>query len=328
MTTPDDRGKLPDVLKDAQAWVRKLGSGRVSEWEAQAFRHWRDADPAHLAAFQQAARQWQLLERAASSVLSTNAEAARHHRRTLNRTPLGRRAFLGTALGGAAVAGIVAYSPLGMWPAAEQWGADYHTAVGEQRELSLEERVRVTMNTRTSLRRVSDQGESVGLELLDGEAAIEVSDAARRFRVEAGAGRAVATGAAGFEVRYLDGRTCVTCLHGQVGVEHPAGRRLLQARQLALYDGRMISEIANVDPEGVSAWRRGEMVFRQTPLPVVLDEINRYRPGRVLLVGETLRAKTVTARIKVADIETALLQIQHSFDLVARTFPAGVLVLS
>lgn len=52
MTTPDDRGKLPDVLKDAQAWVRKLGSGRVSEWEAQAFRHWRDADPAHLAAFQ------------------------------------------------------------------------------------------------------------------------------------------------------------------------------------------------------------------------------------------------------------------------------------
>jgi len=326
MTISRDRNELPDVSKDAQAWVRKLTSGHASAWEAQAFKRWRDADPTHLAAFQEASRQWQLLASASGKVLDTNAEAARYHRKTLHQPRVGRRAFLGAAIGGAAAAGVAAYSPLGLWPDAGQWGADYRTAVGEQRELTLDGRVSVAMNTRTSLRRVSDQGRTVGMELLEGEAALEVRDNARPFRVVAGLGQAVAE-AAGFEVRYLEGRTCITCLHGKVSVEHPAGQRLLQARQMAVYDGRAISEIASVEPDTLSPWRQGELVFKQTPLPAVLEEINRYRPGRVVLMGNALRTKTVTARIKIAEIETALLQIQYSFDLGARSFPAGVLVL-
>ncbi|QSI33953.1 DUF4880 domain-containing protein [Variovorax sp. RKNM96] len=327
MTTPESLANLPDVLKDAQAWVRKLTSGHVSEWEAQAFRRWRDADPDHLGAFQEAARQWRLLESAAGRVLGTHVEAARYHRKTLHRPRLGRRAFLGTAIGGAAAAGIAAYSPLGLWPAADQWDADYRTAVGEQREVSLEDRVTVAMNTRTSLRRVGGPEQAFGLELIEGEAQIEVPDDAGLVRLNAGRGRVMAR-AASFEVRYLDGRTRVTCLDGQVSVEHPAGRRLLLARQLAVYDSRNISEIGAADADSAAAWRRGEMVFRQTPLHAVLEEINRYRPGRVVLMGEALRDKSVTARIKIAEIETALLQIQHTFDLSARSFPAGVLVLS
>ncbi|WP_411881431.1 FecR family protein [Polaromonas sp. YR568] len=327
MTISRDRNELPDVSKDAQAWVRKLTSGHASAWEAQAFKRWRDADPTHLAAFQEASRQWQLLASASGSVLDTNAQAARYHRKTLHQPRVGRRAFLGAAIGGAAAAGVAAYSPLGLWPDAGQWGADYRTAVGEQRELTLDGRVSVAMNTRTSLRRVSDQGRMAGVELLEGEAALEVRGNAGPFRVVAGLGQVVAE-AAGFEVRYLEGRTCVTCLHGKVGIEHPAGRRLLQARQLAVYDGRAISEIASVEADTLSPWRHGELVFKQTPLPAVLEEINRYRPGRVVLLGNALRPKTVTARIKIAEIETALLQIQYSFDLGARSFPAGVLVLS
>ncbi|MGJ7573604.1 FecR family protein [Variovorax sp. RB2P76] len=327
MTTPDDCNNLPDVLKDAQAWVRKLTSGQVSAWEAQAFKRWRDANAAHLSAFQEATRQWRLLESVSGSVLATDAEAARYHRKTLHQPRVGRRAFLGVAVSGAAVAGVAAYSPLGFWPDAGQWGADFRTAVGEQREVSLDARVTVAMNTRTSLRRIGVQGRMVGVELLEGEAALQVREDAQAFRVMAGVGRVVAE-SADFEVRYLDERICVTCLRGRVNIEHPAGRRLLQARQLAVYDGRAISDIAAVDPDSVSSWRQGELVFKQTPLPVVVGEINRYRPGRVVLVGDAQRAKTVTARIKITEIETALLQIQYSFDLGARTFPAGVLVLS
>ncbi|MGJ7498855.1 FecR family protein [Variovorax sp. ZT5P49] len=327
MTKPDDRNNLPDVHKDAQAWVRKLTSGHVSAWEAQAFKRWRDADTSHLAAFQEATHQWQLLESVSGGVLDTNAEAARYHHKTLHQPRVGRRAFLGVAVGGAAAAGIAAYSPLGLWPAADQWEADYRTAVGEQRELALGDRVTVSMNTRTSLRRVSDHDQPVGVELLEGEAAVEVRADAQPFRVLAGAGRVIAD-VAGFEVRYLDERICVTCLHGKVSIEHPAGRRQLQARQLAVYDSRAISEIGAVDPDNLSPWRQGELVFKQTPLPAVLAEINRYRPGRVMLMGDAMRAKTVTARIKIAEIDTALLQIQYTFDLSVRSFPAGVLVLS
>ncbi|MGJ7542479.1 FecR family protein [Variovorax sp. LT1R16] len=327
MTTPHDHGNLPNVLKDSQAWVRKLTSGHVSEWEAQAFKRWRDADPVHLAAFQEAARQWRLLESVSGSVLSTSAEAARYHRKTLYRPRFGRRAFLSTAIGGAAAAGVAAYSPLGMWPSVEQWGADYSTAVGEQREVSLNDRVAIVMNTRTSLRRVNEQGQSVGVELLEGEAAVEVFGNGQPFRIKAGLGWVIAE-AAGFEVKYLDGRTCVTCLHGQVSVDHPASRRLLQERQLVVYSHQTVSEIAAAVPENISTWRKGELVFEQAPLPAVVEEVNRYRPGRVVLIGDALRAKTVTARIKITEIETALLQIQHTFDLNVRSFPAGLLVLS
>ncbi|MGJ7616682.1 FecR family protein [Variovorax sp. GB4P3] len=327
MMQSGDGNNLPDALKDAQAWVRKLASGHVSEWEAQAFKRWRDTDAAHLAAFREATRQWRLLESVSGRVLATNAEAARYHRKTVHRPRVGRRTFFAAAIGGAAAAGVAAYSPLGLWPDAGQWGADYRTAVGEQREVSLDDRVTVAMNTRTSLRRLSERGQTVGVELLEGEAALEVREDAQAFRVVAGAGRVVAE-AASFEVRYLDGRICVTCLHGRVRVEHPAGRRVLQARQFAVYDARAVSEIAAIEPDALSPWRQGELVFRQMPLPDVLHEINRYRPGRVMLVGDALRTKTVTARIKVTEIETALLQIQYSFDLSARSFPAGVLVLS
>lgn len=327
MTGPGDRNSLPDVLKDAQAWVRKLTSGKVSEWEAQAFTRWRDADPAHLTAFQEATHQWRLLEAVSGRVLDTNVEAARYHRKMLHEPRVGRRAFLGAAVAGTAAAGVAAYSPLGLWPAADQWKADYRTAVGEQRELALQDGVTVAMNTRTSLRRVTGQGQPGGVELLEGEAAVEVRAGARPFRVMAGAGKVIAE-AAGVEVRYLDERVRVTCLHGNASIEHPAGHRQLQARQLAVYDSRAISEIAATDADSLSPWRQGELVFKQMPLPAVLAEINRYRRGRVVLVGDAVRAKTVTARIKIAEIDTALLQIQHTFDLSARAFPAGVLVLS
>lgn len=327
MTTTDDCSNLPDVLKDAQAWVRKLTSGRVSEWEAEAFRRWRDADPLHQSAFQEAAHQWRLLESAVGGVLHSNPAVAQYHRKALHRPRVGRRAFLGTAIGGATAAGIAAYSPFGLWPAAPQWDADYRTAVGEQREVRIDERVAVAMNTRTSLRRTGDSPQTAGLELLEGEAQVDVSSAQQFFRMTAGVGR-VSAQAAEFEVRYLDGRTRITCLQGQVLIEHPAGQRQLQGRQLAVYDSRSISEIAAADVDGALAWRRGEMVFTQAPLPAVLDEINRYRPGRVVLVGDAVRDKTVTARIRIVDIETALLQIQRSFDLSARSLPAGLLLLS
>ncbi len=64
------------------------------------------------------------------------------------------------------------------------------------------------------------------------------------------------------------------------------------------------------------------------PLAQVIDEINRYRPGRVLLMNEAAGGDPVSGRFFVASLESALSQLQHSFQLKARRLPAGVLVLS
>lgn len=334
MTDFSDRSTTPDaLLQDAQAWVRKLNSGAATQWDAQAFRRWRDASPLHQAAFTQARAQWRLLQPALDHLVRTDPEAAKYHRETLRPPPrassLPRRAFLATA-GTAAVAGVAGLavsSPLGLWPAAEDWSADYRTAAGEQRAVDLADQVSVTLNTRTSIRRVAAGGQTVGLELLNGEAAIEMAARDRHFSVQAGVGRSIGESAR-FEVRHLEGRVCVTCLSGRVSIAHPAGNRMLQARQQAVYNTRQISGIAGIDPEDATAWRRGELVFKQAPLYAVVDEINRYRPGRLVLMADGMRSQTLSARFKLAHLDVALLQIQRAFNLSARSLPAGVLVLS
>ncbi|PIF73886.1 FecR family protein [Variovorax sp. 54] len=334
MTTHPPPPTLPETLpetlrEDARAWVRKLHSGAATQWEAQAFRRWRDASPLHQAAFIEARQQWRVLQPALNRLVRTDAEAANLHRETLRKPEAGRRAFLGVAGAAAAagVAGMAVYSPLGLWPAANEWRADWRTAAGEQRAITWSDQIGVTLNTRTSIRRVASDDQAEGLELLNGEAAIEMLPGTRHFSVVAGAGRSIGESAR-FEISRLEGRVCVTCLAGRVRIEHPAGDRLLLARQQAVYRDHSISGIAAADPEVASAWRRGELVFKQAPLSVVLDEINRYRPGRVVLMVDSLRGKTVTATFKLDRLDLALLQMQRSFGLNARSLPAGVLVLS
>ncbi len=64
-----------------------------------------------------------------------------------------------------------------------------------------------------------------------------MQNAGKAFSVIAGAGRSLAESGR-FEIRYLDGKVCVTCLEGSLRVEHPAGFRALQARQQMVYDAQ------------------------------------------------------------------------------------------
>lgn len=341
MTRFSDPDPLADVHKDAQAWVRKLHSGQLTAWEAGAFQRWVQEAPERLPAFQQAQRQWRLLGAAGAELLRRDAALARHHRQVLaSRAAPGRRAFLSFAVGGAGAAAIAAYAPLDLWPGMRLWDADERTAAGELRELKLPGQVQVALNTRTSVRRLAqDDAFMGGLVLIEGEAAVDVpstststptptpTTTAKPFQLVAGVGR-VSARAASFEVRYLDDVVCVTCLTGALKLDHPAGERVLVAAQQLRYNSRSVSGIMAVQAQDGSAWRRGELVFQQTPLPLVIDEINRYRAGRVVLAAEAARRKTVTARIKVADLDTALLQIQHSFRLRATALPSHILILS
>jgi transmembrane sensor len=316
------------LQQEARAWVRLLASGEVKAWDAQGFQRWLRRSPAHKEAFSEARRVWQVMKPAAGDVLRANPKMAAAHARALDRSVLPRRAFMGAAMSAAAVAAVaVVYPPLGLWPSAVELGADYRTATGEQQQIAQAGWAQVTLNTRTSARRQMVDGEMVGLELIDGQAAIDLRGAGRFFSLVAGVGRSVAE-AGRFDVKYLDGKVCVTCLDGGVRVMHPAGVRTLQARQQTVYDTQAISGIAGAEPRDVSAWREGELVFRQTRLADVIAEINRYRSGRVMLANDAVRDRLVSGRFLIASLDTALWQLQHTYKLGARSLPGGLLILS
>lgn len=79
-------------------------------------------------------------------------------------------------------------------------------------------------------------------------------------------------------------------------------------------------------PEQIAAWRRGELVFVKTRLADVLDEINRYRPGRVVLANLSVRDKPVSGSFFINALNVALALMQRSFALNSRALPGGVLL--
>ncbi|MDC8757656.1 FecR family protein [Janthinobacterium fluminis] len=326
--TPPPVDERAALAAQAWDWLRLLNSGDAVAEDADRFRGWVRSSPAHRTAYNEARRRWDGFRQPAGALLRSDPAVAAFFRPRAQRLPApGRRAFLGGAVAAAVAGAAVLRPPLGLWPAPAEWGADERTATGEQRALALAGGVTVTLNTRTSVRRQTAGDATVGLELISGEAAVDVRGAAQVFAVVAGAGRSVA-GFGQFEVRHLDGRVCVTCLDGSVRVEHPAGVRALRARQQTVYDAHAVGEVSGVDAAAVPAWRSGVLVFNETRLADALDEINRYRPGRVVLMNQAARGQAVSGRFAIAALDLALAQLQHVVGLRARTLPGGLTILS
>lgn len=321
--------ETPDALEEqAWSWLRLFASGDVRESDLQRFRRWARSSPAHQTAYASARHKWDQMEPLAAAALRRHPELVARQARTQRGRCVGRRVFLGaTVSAAAAAAAAIVYPPFDLWPMPSEWRADVRTAAGEQKTLALADRVDVMFNTRTSARRDMAGGETVGLHLIHGEAAVDLKGAGRAFAVAAGAG--VSTAETGkFEVRHLDDKVCVTCIAGAVQVRHAAGTRRLQARQQVIYSAAGLSDIADIDPADVSAWRSGLLVFRQARMSHVIDEINRYRPGRVILMKDAVRNKAVSGNFAIASLDLALWQLQQAFGLHAESLVGGLVILT
>lgn len=314
--------------QQARVWLRLFASGKATDDDADRFRRWLRAGPEHKAAFTRAQAAWEDMRASAETWRHTDPRLAALRSGRPRLSSASRRLFLGSAVGAAAAAGVaIAYPPLGLWRMPSEWGADYRTATGEQRTIALADTIEVTLNTQTSIRRQTDRGETVGVELVSGEAAISLEQSGRPFVVAAGIGRS-ASRHGQFEVRYLNDKVCVTCISGAVRVEHPGGARTLAARQQVIYDARAISGTAGIDPDQVAAWRDGLLVLNETRLADAIDEINRYRSGRVILLNDAVRGKRISGSFPIAAMDQTLWQMQHTFGLQARSLVGGVMILS
>ncbi|MBU4630914.1 DUF4880 domain-containing protein [Pseudomonas sp. WS 5411] len=295
--TPDSR-----LHGEARDWLVLLTSGQATVADAKALRQWCAQSPEHAQAFEQAKRLWQQLTPAL-----TEAQAPRH---------FGRRAFLGGALAASAALVMVHISVPGGFAGL---GADYHTAVGEQRRVDLREGISLELNTQTRISRREQ-----GIELLEGEVEVQV---AQPLTVQAGAGWLSASQAR-FNVRNTDHSVCVTCIEGWLAVE-VQGRsvRLDSGRQLT-YDAAGLGPVVTVDTEAVIAWREQVLVFNNATLDTVIDEINRYRPGMLVLLNRELGKRRVQARFSLEQLPGVALLIRDAYGAKCTELPGGVVLLS
>jgi len=323
----DDRAALQ---AQAQDWLVRLTSGRATTVDAQDFKRWCAQSPLHAQVMAEMTRVWDVARPAAEAVAQRMRVAQPPRASVIARAHHpNRRYILGAALAAGAAAFVVVRPPGRLWPALSDMTADYSTGTGEQRQVVLNDAVVVEMNTQTSFNLSHGaEGNVATLDLLSGEAQV-LLDASRAapFTMTVGGGRLVATAASRFNVRATGPEVCVTCMAGSVELNY--GTRVLVAREAEQISyGRHGAEVARApDLSTVNAWRERVLVFNDTPLAAVVDEINRYRPGRLIVTNAELGRRKVQARLRLEQLARIENLIGASYGAKVTTLPAGIVLL-
>lgn len=315
------------IRREAQAWVVRLASQRVTADDAQAFKRWCASSTAHASAFVQARAVWQDLRPAAQRAHDADARAAAVRTAPRHVVRPGRRLFLGTAVAASATY-LAVRPPLALWPAVTELAADFRTGTGEQREVVTAEGVVVQLNTRTRIDRLRADGDMAALELLEGEVEIrtDVAGSTPAVQLTAGDGLVIAERAR-LNVRLIEGQVCVSCLAGRVDVRRGGARTPIDVgRQLVYTDGGSGTE-RFADAAAVSAWRRRQLVFDQTPLAEVVEEVNRYRPGKLILTNADIGRKRVQASFSIDRLDDVIALVREVYRLDVTRLPGGIVLL-
>ena len=187
---------------------------------------------------------------------------------------------------------------------------EFASAPASRVTVTLRDGTRIVMGPSTHLRVPSDFGASTRAVELDGEASFAVvHDAEHPFAVRTA--RAVVRDiGTTFSVRDYagDAESRVVVSEGQVAL----GADVLGARDLATVDaaGR-IAVRHDVDVSRYAAWQQGQLVFEDTPLREVLQELGRTYDLDVTLADSTLGTEPVTASFTDQSADEVLGVVTH-----------------
>ena len=306
---PQSASSLED---EALEWVVRLHTGHVSDRDRRACEAWQRLSPAHQLAFHDAEALWKGIGHVGTAQRSP-AQATRPARLDHYRWwPQLRRWSL--------VACVLLATGWFLWdPLLNQYRvqtADHRTGIGQQEQIVLQDGTGVMLNTDTALN-VAFSPERREVRLLRGEAAFTVTpDRDRPFIVHSGD---VTTRALGtqFVVRRHPHSITVTVSEHAVQVstsrtDTEMPRVLTEGQQASYSEEGGWTPPQAIDSNQLSAWQRGKLIFEDQLLGTVIEELNRYRPGRILILNPALRTLNVTGVFDLTDPDAALRMIQRT----------------
>jgi len=313
---------------DAEAldWVERLNGDDVPVEDIEAYVIWMEADPAHADAYRRLEEAWIASSDAADAVrarFGPEARAAGNGEGLLAAIGAFLRPFVEPSFSpqfAGAVAAAVAVLIVAVQPPSQAPSGNvlvYATEIGARRDVVLEDGSRISLNTATEVVvTLSEQERAV--ELVRGEAFFDVaSDANRPFIVQAGEGQVAVLGTefnvrlteSGFNVAVAEGRVAVSpALEAMSAPEH-----VLTAAQGAAVNTEVASvSLFVVDTDRLTAWRRGQLVYRDTPLSEVVADLSRYVDSDILISEAGLETLAFTG---VLNIDTPEVMVQRLADL-------------
>ncbi|GAA5139322.1 FecR family protein [Alloalcanivorax gelatiniphagus] len=289
--------ELNRIRQQAAEWVVALQTAGADEQDRLRAEcdTWQAKDPRRRQVLEQIQRMWQATE---------PAQARRRQR---------RRRLTGL---GAALLLVLAGAQL-PWA---YWGADYRTAAGEIRTLTLPDGSQVVLNSGSAIDLdYSDSRRTV--KLVRGELLATVAKAPDRpFQVTTRDLTATALGTR-YSVRQEDGFTRVAVQESTVAVTPRHGGDALNLTAGQQADLNRQGVIARADtPRQRPDWADGRLAFSKAPLTEVVERLARHRPG-LLTLDHALTAPDAprfTGVLPANDSDAALALLADTLNLEVR----------
>ncbi|MFJ1299556.1 FecR domain-containing protein [Pseudomonadota bacterium AL_CKDN230030165-1A_HGKHYDSX7] len=299
------------IAREAALWLMRLGEGaHDADTHAECAR-WRARSQMHEHA-------WQRAQRINTLFGQLPAELARG---ALARPDMSRRKALKT------MAVLIAAGPLGWagWRSAREqgWLAEYRTAAGERRAITLADGTRVHLNTGTAV------DVSYGDPVLGGDTLVHLR--AGEIYVEAAAPCAVRTRQgsvrarhAHFSVRQSDTQCLVDVTQGEISVQPAladmagvAPHRMVAPARARL-DAAGLHDLPAGAPNALPDWMRGVLHARDMRLDAFVTELARYRQG-VLRCDPDVAALRLSGTFQLENIDGILRALPALLPVQVRT---------
>lgn len=307
---PQDQVDHKAIRDQASLWLARLDSGSA---DVEAFEHWREAHPAHAAAFARTVRLWSRIGRPLSS-LDVPTKAAP--------SAPSRRGFLRAAgvVTGASVIGAGAFASKTFARSTAS------TRPGERRRITLGDGVAIDLNTDSKVSwRWAEGAPCVWLDR--GEAAVTV-DGSSQSPCVLKAGDVTADLSIGeFNARLRGGSLNLLVLRGSGALRASQGDHAPSVRfergqsVVATASDAFVQKASTGSLDEALAWRRGEIVFQGAPLGAIVEDYNRYLTRKLVIADPELSKLRLGGRFTNTDPSDFLDILRSSFGV--RVVDAG-----
>lgn len=264
-------------------------------------------EPENFAAWVQVSEPWEFLDEQADApeALAARRQALQSLRQNrMSPHPHGWHYAIG-GIAAILILGILVWAGVG-WL---QRPADYATALGERRVVTLDDGSRVSLDSDSEVTvRYTDTARI--LHLLRGQARFDVAhDVERPFSVLAGGEKVIATGTA-FNIDLSGNGVLVTLIEGHVVVVDEKAVSMPSRRQISLESGQQLTALAQKEPavehaniQRVTAWMNGQLIFDNEPLSQVVARVSRYTKVPIAIRDPQVAAMRISGVFNTGDLD-------------------------
>ena len=325
-----------ELIHEAFGWIARATEDDFSDNEKAQLETWLDSDPSHRTAFELAEMTWnkvgQIPKAEYSATWFDEGSTCPSNIKSAPVFSWRTLVVLGLPTGLAAGLAVLYFSLDGIKNAREP--TYYQTQVAQTEVLELPDGTRVTLGAETKLGvAITENLRRVSLE--QGEAFFEVyPEASRPFTVESDFANVSVLGTA-FEVSVSEDSTKVAVSDGTVSVDlsavgtesKTASTVPVSAGQLVTATQEGISPVKPIDPEAIGTWRRGELYYVSTPLSEILSDVDRYYPGDIRILDQSIQSMTLSLTFEAGDTEGLLETLEAALPIRMRRLADGTVLV-